>query len=156
MRKAVKRGAVLAAAIGATTTVGLGIASWQATGVSVSGGETAGTSLSKQGLTLVTSAPAGLYPTQANAGNIVATITNPNPYNVTLTGASVTAVTGCAGITLNDFTFGTPVLSTALATKGSGAPGVVTIPISAVANSLPDACAASPIAFRVSASGASS
>jgi hypothetical protein len=83
-------------------------------------------------------------------------VTNPNPYNVTLTSASVTGVAGCSGIALTHFTFGTPVIATAVAAKSSGTAGVVNIPITAVSNSLPDACAASGITFQVTASGASS
>ena len=156
MSKWAKRGIIVTASIAATTTLGVGIASWQATGVSVSGGETAGQSASKQGLTLVTAAPAGMYPTQVNAGNITATVTNPNPYNVTLTNATVTAVSGCTGVALSDFTLGTPNMTTPVAAKNGGTAAQITIPVTAVANTLPDACASSPISFRVSASGESS
>jgi hypothetical protein len=142
--------------MGATTTVGVGIASWSANGVSLVGTESAGTTATKQALTVTTTAPSGMYPTQANAGNVVATITNPNNYNVTLISGSVSAVSGCVGIALSDFTFGAAVLTTPVAVKASGANGVITIPITAVNNSLPDACAAAGIKFQVTASGASS
>jgi hypothetical protein len=155
-KRNVTRGVVLLMAVAATTTVGVGLASWSATGVSVSGGETPGTSASKQGLTITTTAPLGMFPTQTSVGNVVGTVTNPNSYNVTLSSASVTGVTGCTGIALTDFTFGAAVITTAVATKSGGAPAVVTIPITAVNNTLPDACAASPIKFDVTANGASS
>ena len=156
MNKWAKRGVVVAASIAATTTIGAGIASWQVTGVSVSGSDTPGQSASKQGLTLVTTAPAGIFPTQVNAGSITATVTNPNPFNVTMTSATVTGVSGCTGIDLAHFTFGAATLTTPVAAKAGGTPAQISIPISAVGNGLPDTCASSPISFRVSANGESS
>ena len=156
MNKIVKRAVFITAAIAATTTVGAGIASWQVDGVSVTGTETAGQSLSKQGLTLTTTTPAGMYPTQANPGSITATVKNPNPFNVTLTGATVEAVSGCTGVSLSHFTLGAANITAAVAAKANGTAATIEIPITAVANGLPDACAASPIAFTVKAVGASS
>ena len=156
MNKITKRAVFLVAAIAATTTVGAGIASWQVDGVSVTGTDVAGQSQSKAGLTLVTTTPAGLYPTQTNAGSITAAVKNPNPFNVTLTGASVEAVSGCTGITLAHFTLGTPTITSAVAVKANGTAATVEVPITAVSNDLPDACAAQPIKFTVKAVGASS
>jgi hypothetical protein len=155
-RRSAKRAVVVLATIGATTTVGVGLANWSATGTSTAASETAGTTVAKQALTVSTTAPTGMYPTQTTPGSIVATVTNPNSYNVTLSGASVTGVSGCAGVAITDFTYGTAVPTTPLATKLSGATGAVSIPITLVNNTLPDTCAASSIKFDVAVTGASS
>lgn len=162
-----------------TIALGTGLASVAAAGVAVASfgatggatGSSGGHSVAKQDLGVTVTAPSGLYPTEgvapdtATPGNIVATVTNSNPYNVTLSSASVTGVTstvaGCSPA-LADFTFGTPSYSNSGVVKGkaqnggTAGTGTATIAITSVANTLSDNCANADLSFAVTVGGASS
>ena len=165
MNKSQKLVTVVATAGALTICAGIAYAAFNATGKSVGAGQaSAGNTVTKQALVVTTNAPAGLYPTMGLLpntdvpGNVTFSVTNPNPYAVTLTSADVTGVSSTCGAVLGDFTFGTASIpaATAKAARNNGTAAAGNIAITSVANSLADACANSPITFEVTVGGASS
>jgi len=108
-------------ALAVMVTAGLGYAAWTATG-SGSGGAEARTA---QALTVAAgSTTADLYP--GVAGAVVFSVTNPNPYDVSVTSASITSIAsvtgaGAGGCTADDFTTNTGSVSATTVPAGGTA-----------------------------------
>jgi hypothetical protein len=107
-----RRTALLAWTLALLLPAGVGVAVWSATG----SGSGAAKARTAQSLVVTAGSAVGdLYP--GASGKVYLSVQNPNPYAVTLTGGSVTAVTGVTGTCpTSDFTLGSgTVPSTSIA-----------------------------------------
>lgn len=149
----------------ATTTAlvvvgGMAYAAWQTTATEA--GASAGHAASKQNVVISeVTAPTNLYPLQVTSatepiGNVSFKVTNPNPYPVALSNASVTGVV-CGTTAVPGFTFGTPTyVDPARTAPNATTPsaGTVTIPVTAVPD-LPEACNNAAVNFAVTVTATS-
>lgn len=148
MRKSQKT-AVVAGTIVAITGAGIAFAAWTSTG-SGTGTATAGSAVN---LVVEGDDITGLYPTGTFPATV--TITNPNPYDVTLSGLAFTGATAdkaacnAASVTVADLTG----LSDVVAKNDGSVMKDVTVSMS---NAAVDACQGAVFTLNYTASGASS
>jgi hypothetical protein len=137
-RRRRRRAALIAAgaAIAVGVTGGIGYAVWLASG----SGPGAAQATSAQALSVVAGtvpASAHLYPGATR--DVVFDVTNPNPYNVQVTSATLSTVTGVGGCPAGEFTVNpgsvTPVTINASSTQTVTVTGGLTMKLSA-----PDGC----------------
>ncbi len=151
MNKITRRTAGIATGVVALAGVGVAFAAWTSTGT----GSGTATATSPQNLTVTVGAASGLYPTGSKTASF--TVTNPNPYAVTLSGADAAtnfAVdAGHSGCNLSSLSSAAQTLTDVIPAGGTSASHLVTISMD---NSANDNCQGASFTFDVSVHGLSS
>jgi hypothetical protein len=150
MRTNIKRSAVVGGTVAALLGAGVALAAWTNEGVG-SGAVTAGTA---QALTVSVTGVNGLVPTKSV--NVPFTVTNPNPYSVTLTKAQLTGVAVDAGHSTCDPTVvsgSDVVLSGTVATTATSSSQTFPVTMSNLAT---DACQGAVFTVTLKVTGLSS
>jgi len=150
MRNNIKRSAVVGTTVAAVFGVGVGFAAWTNYGEG-SGTVTAG---SATALTVTVSNVTGLFPTKSV--DVPFTVTNPNPYAVTLSKAELKSVTvdaGHSGCVASVVTGSDVTLSDVVATSGTSASHNFPVTMS---NAATDACQGAVFTVTLGVTGLSS
>lgn len=153
MRTTTKRSAGVASVVVGLIGLSIAFAAWTSTGEG-DGDVTAGEATA---LTVTVSDVTGLYPTQSK--NLPFTVTNPNPYAVTLTGADFGGVkvdtesadAGCVASVVD----GDAITLPDVVVAASGTSDELLFPVT-MSNAATDACQGATFTVTVTVSGASS
>lgn len=130
---------------------GVGVALWSASG----SGSGAAQARTAQALVVTAGTPvADLYP--GASGKVYLSVQNPNPYAVTLTGGSVTGITGVSGsCTTGDFSLGSGTVPSTSISAGATATvvldGALTMALTA-----PNACQGVSVTVSATVTGTQS